>query len=356
MSNSFTTPPLLADETTVVAGLPIGEGAVTRMSETMNYLWHYGSTTNALSQAWAEGQFVQKGLTLVEMAEWALPVISNDHYELEVIVIAKGSGTIRLELEGATTAQVTDEVSSTGAGPHLVRLSLILGTPTDEYLTLTMKVAHTTGATSRHEIQSIMARWVPLPSPVTAGARYRLSDKFVPFGINRVGNDYPLSSRWGVNARNNVELLRKRPVVYLTWSGVQNLDSAPTSIDDPAPPKYLGIGDIDVLAAPIHIPTEAVLGDTYEINVALLIDDLPAGYSVSYFVLGSEIEVSANGWHVETVRVLIDRDEAMSRALSLNIYRVGPDNDPINLSVLASLNTYASPNLPKVKALCVWGV
>jgi hypothetical protein len=61
MSNSFPTPPLLADETTVVAGLPIGEGAVTRMSETMNYLWHYGSTTNALSQAWAEGQFVQKG-------------------------------------------------------------------------------------------------------------------------------------------------------------------------------------------------------------------------------------------------------------------------------------------------------
>ena len=178
----------------------------------------------------------------------------------------------------------------------------------------------------------------------------------MPFGINRVGNDYPLSSRWGVNARNNVELLRKRPVVYLTWSGVQNLDSAPTSIDDPAPPKYLGIGDIDVLAAPIHIPTEAVLGDTYEINVALLIGDLPAGYSVSYFVLGSEIEISANGWHVETVRVLIDRDEAMSRALSLNIYRVGPDNDPINLSNLASLNTYASPNLPKVKAICVWGV
>jgi hypothetical protein len=175
MSNSFPTPPLLADETTVVAGLPIGEGAVTRMSETMNYLWHYGSTTNALSQAWAEGQFVQKGTTLVEMAEWVLPVISNDHYELEVIVIAKGSGTIRLELEGATTAQVTDEVSSTGAGPHLVRLSLILGTPTDEYLTLTMKVAHTTDATSRHEIQSIMARWVPLASPVTAGARYRLS-------------------------------------------------------------------------------------------------------------------------------------------------------------------------------------
>jgi hypothetical protein len=66
--------------------------------------------------------------------------------------------------------------------------------------------------------------------------------------------------------------------------------------------------------------------------------------------------VSANGWHVETVRVLIDRDEDMSRALSLNIYRVGPDNDPINLSSLASLNTYGIANMPQVKAICVWGV
>jgi len=356
MSNSFTTPPQLADETTVVAGLPIAEGAVTLMSETMNYLWHYGSTTNVLSQAWADGQFVQKGTSLVQMAKWMIPVISNDHHELEVIVIAKGSGTILLELYGATTAAVTDTVSSVGSGPHLVRLSLTLGTPTDEYLTLSMFVAHTSDDSARHEIQSIMARWVPLLSPVTAGARYRLSDKFVPFGINRVNNDYPLSSRWGVNARNNVELLRKRPVVYLTWSGIDNLNSAPTSFDDPAPPKYLGVGDINVLAAPIHIPTEAVLGSTYEIKVALLIDDLPAGLSISYSVLGTKIEVSANGWNVETVRVLVDRDESMSRALSLNIYRVGPDNDPINLSSLASLNTYASPNLPKVKAICVWGV
>jgi hypothetical protein len=356
MSNSFTTPPQLADETTVVAGLPIAKGAVTLMSETMNYLWHYGSTTNVLSQAWADGQFVQRGTSLVEMAEWMIPVISNDHHELEVIVIAKGSGTIRLELEGATTAQVTDEVSSIGAGPHLVRLSLILGTPTDEHLTLSMLVAHISGDSARHEIQSIMARWVPLASPVTAGARYRLNDKFVPFGIDRVGNDYPLSSRWGVNALNNVELLRKRPVVYLTWSGIQNLDSAPTREDDPAPPKYLGIGDIDVLAAPVHIPTEAVLGDSYEIKVALLIGNLQAGGTFSYSVLGTEIEVSANGWHIETVRVLIDRDETMSRALNLNIYRVGPDNDPINLSNLASLDTYGISNLPQVQAICVWGV
>ena len=355
MSNSFPTPPLLADETTVVAGLPIGEGAVTRMSETMNYLWHYGSTTNALSQAWAEGQFVQKGTTLVEMAEWVLPVISNDHYELEVIVIAKGSGTIRLELEGATTAQVTDEVSSTGAGPHLVRLSLILGTPTDEYLTLTMLVAHTTDATSRHEIQSIMARWVPLASPVTAGARYRLADKFIPFGISRVGNDYPLSSRWGVNARNNVELLRERPVTYLTWSGVENLDSEPEDTTDPAPARFLGIGDLNVLSSPVAIPAEAVLGDSYQIKVALrIIGSSPNAQAFSIF--GDEVTVSAAGLYVFSIDVLIDQDREMSRAMSMSIYRAGPDDDPVNHDSLTNPSDATDTLKYRIAGISIWGV
>jgi len=67
MSNSFTTPPTLADEVTVVAGQVIGEGAVTAMSDTANYLFAYGGTHNVLSQAWAQGQFTQKGTTYQPM-------------------------------------------------------------------------------------------------------------------------------------------------------------------------------------------------------------------------------------------------------------------------------------------------
>jgi len=96
MSNSFPTPPpTLADETTTVAGQPIAEGAITAMSQSANYLWHYGATSNVMSQAWAEGQMVQKGTIGRSMLRYIIPTCTRDHYTLKVYAVAKGSGCIR---------------------------------------------------------------------------------------------------------------------------------------------------------------------------------------------------------------------------------------------------------------------
>jgi hypothetical protein len=350
MSNSFPTPPpTLADETTTVAGQPIAEGAITAMSQSANYLWHYGATSNVMSQAWAEGQMTQKGTSYRSMLRYIIPTCTRDHYTLKVYAVAKGSGCIKAILE-TSAGKFDGETCSTGAGPHLVTIDVVLAsTIADEYVELTFDVKHTADTTSRHEIAMLMARWEPLASPVTAGKRLQGTDEFIPFGIDRVGADYPLSSRWGRNMLTNVDTLRRRPQLWLSWSGVENLDSAPTSITHPAPAKYLYTGDIGVLGQLVHIPQEAILGGEYTIYVSAYVTGLTAGQSKRLSILGHTLTFSSVGWNHETLTVEIDPNEDDSALYHLNIHRVQLDNNGSTLDGFLD-----DPGL--IGALCVWGI
>lgn len=350
MSNSFPTPPpTLADETTTVAGQPIAEGAITAMSQSANYLWHYGATSNVMSQAWAEGQMVQKGTIGRSMLRYIIPTCTRDHYTLKVYAVAKGSGCIKAILD-TSTGKFEGETCSTGAGPHLVTIDVVLtSTIADEYVELTFDVKHTADATARHEITMLMARWEPLASPVTAGKRLQGTDEFIPFGINRVGANYPLTSRWGRNMLTNVDTLRRRPQLWLSWSGVENLDAAPISITDPAPAKYLYTGDIGVLGQLVHIPQEVILGGEYTIYVSAFIEGLTVGQSKRLSILGHTLTFSSVGWNHETLTVEIDADDDAIAMYHLNMHRVEIDNNGATLDGFLD-----DPGL--IKALCVWGI
>lgn len=350
MSNSFPTPPpTLADETTTVAGQPIAEGAITAMSQSANYLWHYGATSNVMSQAWAEGQMVQKGTGYRIMLRYIIPTCTQDHYTLKVYAVAKGSGCIKAILD-TSAGKFEGETCSTGAGPHLVTIDVVLtSTIADEYVELTFYVKHTADATARHEITMLMARWEPLASPVTAGKRLQGTDEFIPFGIDRVGADYPLTSRWGRNMLTNVDTLRRRPQLWLSWSGVYGLQSAPTSSSDPAPAKYLYTGDIGVLGQLVHIPQEAILGGEYTIHVSALVKGLTAGQSKRLSILGHTLTFSSLGWNHKTLTVEIDPSEEESALYHLNIYRVQIDNNGATLDGFLD-----DPGT--IDALCVWGI
>lgn len=361
MSNSFTTPPTLADEVTVVAGQVIGEGAITTMSETANYLFAYGGTHNIISQAWAEGQFTQKGTTYQPMVEYQIPIITHEHYDLHIHFIALGRGGIRSTLTiGSST--YTDEVLSTGAGPHVIESTIVVtSTPLASYGTLTIEVKYTTGTPSHHEIRTLAAHWVAKASPLSTGA---LPDGklniFTPFGINRVGNDYPLSARWGVDMLENIETLRRRVVTYVSWSGVDNLYAAPTSVSDPAPAVYLGVGDIEVLSSPVYIPHEAFdTSNFYTVTVWVKMANISALVpSVSYVIMGQEITLTSNGWSSHDITVRPDQDEAMSQLFNFSVYRAGLDNADINWNHLINIenNPTLTPGIPGIQGLCIWGV
>ena len=350
MSNSFPTPPpTLADETTTVAGQPIAEGAITAMSQTANYLWHYGATSNVLSQAWAEGQMVQKGTSYRIMLRYIIPTCTRDHYTLKVYAVAKGSGCIKAILD-TSSGKFEGETCSTGAGPHLVTIDVVVAsTIADTDAELTFYVKHTADATSRHEITMLMARWEPLASPVTPGKRLQGTDEFIPFGIDRVGADYPLSSRWGRNMLTNVETLRRRPQLWLSWSGVEGLNAPPTSITDPAPARYLYTGDIGVLGQVVHIPQEVILEGGFSIYVAALVSGLTAGQTKSISILGHTVTFDSLGWNYRTLTVEIDADDDARAMYHLNMHRVQLDNNGVTLDGFLD-----DPGL--IKALCVWGI
>lgn len=350
MSNSFPTPPpTLADETTTVAGQPIAEGAITAMSQSANYLWHYGATSNVMSQAWAEGQMVQKGTSYRSMLRYIIPTCTRDHYTLKVYALVKGSGCVKAILD-TSAGKFDGEACSTGEGPHLVVIDVVVtSTIADEYVELTFDVKHTGGATARHEITTLMARWEPLASPVTPGKRLQGTDEFIPFGIDRVGADYPLSSRWGRNMLTNVDTLRRRPQLWLSWSGVEDLDAAPTSITDPAPAKYLATGDIGVLGQLVHIPQEVILAGEYTIYVSAYVSGLTAGQTKSISILGHTLTFSSVGWNHETLVVEVDPDEEARAMYHLNMHRVQLDNNAISIDGLIS-----EPG--ELRALCVWGI
>jgi hypothetical protein len=147
----------------------------------------------------------------------------------------------------------------------------------------------------------------------------------------------------------NVETLRRRPQVWLSWSGVEGLDAAPTSTSDPAPAKYLYTGDIGVLGQPVHVPQEAILGGDFTIYVSAYIEGLTAGQSKRLSILGHTLTFDSVGWNHETLTVEIDPDEDASAMYHLNMFRVQLDPSSITTD-----GFYSEPG--EIGALCVWGI
>ena len=159
----------------------------------------------------------------------------------------------------------------------------------------------------------------------------------------------------------NIETLRRRPMVYATWSGVDNLYAAPTSTSDPAPAVYIGNTLVQTLVSPVYIPHEAFdAGSDYVIKVWLKLVNIGATYpSVSYEIMGQVITVTANGWSSYEITVRPDQDEEMSQLYNLSIYRTGFDRTPgNNLDNLAkySRNPITDPTRPWIQGFCIWGV
>jgi hypothetical protein len=152
---------------------------------------------------------------------------------------------------------------------------------------------------------------------------------------------------------NNIATLRKRPISYLSWSGVEGLLSQPTSSTDAAPALYLGIGDLFTLQIPVHIPQEVIVTDTYTIHLhAYLVDNAS---SVDIDFMGDSVTFTGNGWKTAQLTVQIEPDEAFSRVYALNIYRAGPENTRSNQDALVDAGTVPFTD-PKIQALSIWGV
>jgi len=156
-----------------------------------------------------------------------------------------------------------------------------------------------------------------------------------------------------VDMLRNIETLRRRPISYLSWSGVDNLLAAPTGSTDPAPALYLGLGDINTVQVPVHIPQEVVEQGSYTIHLHAYLVDVVG--SIEFDFMGNRVSFTGNGWQTAEIEMQIEADAELSRLFDLNIYRIGPENTFSNNFALISQSTVPW-TAAKIQSLSIWGV
>ena len=350
MSNSFASPPPLADPQTVVAGQPISYGAINSIGQTLNYAFGVGGITNAISQAWYDGTCSQSSTSYQEMCQWWLPQASDLHLDLEVYLLVRGTGSIRLTLDFGGSSDV-QEVATSGGGESLYIQTMSLSNFGAALGSLTLEGKATTGTI---KIASIMARWAPLTSPLPTSTGEVMGSDFVPFGIGRLDDEKPLSARIGHNMINNINTLRKRLKTWVSWSAVTNADNSFTLS---GPSEWLGAGDVQRLIAPVN----AVWADTLEdslIYVAIKAINVSSSFVLE--VLGQPITISANGWSTHLIQLGIESLDVDLGLFKLPVYRVGPDLSPANLDELhwdevATIAHQPPNNSAGISGFCMWG-
>jgi hypothetical protein len=341
MSNSFASPPPLADPQTVVAGQPISYGAINSIGQTLNYCFGVGGITNIISQAWSDGSCSQSATTYQTMCEWKLPQASDLHLDLEVYLLVHGTGSIRLTLDFDSSSDV-QEVATSGGSEALYISTLSLSSFGASFGTLTLEGKATSGTV---KIASIMARWAPLTSPLPTSNATVMGNTFKPFGIGRLDDQKPLSARIGHNMINDIATLRGRLRTWISWSAVKNADNAGTSL---APAEWIGSGDLVRLLTPTHIHWAETLPLT--IYAAIYAEGIVT--SLSFDILGTRQTITTNGWSFLILSINIDAERSSS--FKLPIYRVGLDSSEYNIRD-TDWDYVSRPTTPVISALCLWG-
>ncbi len=268
MSNSYNPSTILADPSSVVAGRDVEYETIQRIANANNYSFAVGACHNVLSQSYSDITFIQDSGSLTEMSQWRIPLTSLQHSALEIVVNYKIHGVavgltsnIRFTLDvdgGSATVTINLPNSSNGIANDELTISMPSPSATQVYYgTLTAEVQADAANNSEVEIRSIMARWKPLSSPLSTGFLYQYDDvtPYTPKGTTRTGHNQALTSRFGHQVIDNIELLRTRLKTYLTWSSVYNVSSSifTNPLDGAAPEAYLSVGHIDNLLSQVLI-------------------------------------------------------------------------------------------------------
>jgi len=214
----------------------------------------------------------------------------------------------------------------------------------DERAILTLSLQASAGATI--EVAAIQGSWSPLASPLAARALDQYEEEFIPFGATRLGADYPLPARFGVDSINNLGHLRKRGRTLLNWSGVFSSSSIP------APAKGLGVSDAELLSSEVAIPSGLNL---VGLKIIILINAVNITTSKVFDIMGYPITVSSNGWSAHE-RDIRSPELERSQDFKLSMYRVGLDSTPLNQTNLLSTSNPIASSPEYIQGLSIIGV
>ena len=350
MSNSYTSPPTLADPATVTAGQPITELAPSRMGDLQNYIAAVGGCINLVSQCWDNGVFASSSATQINVLRYRVPAISRAHRQIKVYIVAKAftaAGSIEIEVDDGTSTLYNNVACPTGLQTLTYTLTFPGVTLASDMIDLEVDIINGSGGSI--EIRTIMAEWSTITSPITTIMESG-SLTYRPMGINRLSTPLPLSSRFGVNTINNIVMMRKRARVFLSWAGCLNIPNTSQCS------KGIGIGDIPILFSDSFIPDGVKDDDDFKIYAEIYVEQATVLDPMTVLIMGNRIEISSNGWSQHELDLNPD-PIASSGRYGLPMYRVGFDDAAVNQSNLDKLSTQAARNGTGaiITSLTIWG-
>jgi hypothetical protein len=367
MSNSYNSSTILADPSSVVAGRQVDYETIQRIANANNYSFGVGACHNVLSQSYADITFIQDSGSFTEMSEWRIPLASLQHSTLEIVVNYKIHGTavgltsnikFTLDVDGGTSS-VTINLPNSSNGIANDDLTITMPSPSSTqvyYGTLTCEVQADAANNSEVEIKSIMARWKPLTSPLSTGFLYQYDNAtaYIPKGTTRTGHNQALTSRYGHQVIDNIELLRTRLKTYLTWSSVYNVSSSifTNPLDGAAPEAYLSVGHIDNLLSHVLISQgwDNITSRKLELHIKYI--TAAVDKSIDFFSNDIELVTGAGGavrWDEYTLE--LDYDAlAETGDTNLSYYVAKLNNTNNNTNTLGSLANVPSVRYPSINS------
>ena len=232
MANTFVLPTsgagAVPSPDAVVSGQVIESETIEKLTQLVNFTHAHLGCSPVVSQGYQGAVFSVLGTPADYNCIWRVPVPSDAHQTLVILVKAKlnnvGTGSIVFtEAENSNTATVN--ITSNVATWY--RATLSTGSQSNDYAEITAKAIHS-GSTGTI-IEYISLHWLPLTSPLAAGQvdqHHFGTLQITPLGENRSGADYPLASARGKNLVQTLRALAKRPRPLFAWSGLQRVASA----------------------------------------------------------------------------------------------------------------------------------
>ena len=356
MSNSFTSPPVLVDPARPTAGLTIRSEEASRLGDMQNYAFAHAGTHDCVNQFWDAGVWEYSTNSMTSVCEWYIPHPSEEHTEFKLRLMAYSNPaggtaqiTLTFPLSGNSYSSPAVSITDTSRFNSVfdVLTATVTAVETETVAILTLKLnAPSSGVI---EVAGLAGSWTALGSPLSAGALGQYGQEFIPMGAGRLGDDKPLSSRFGVDSLANITELRKRGRVLLNWSGVSDSDTQ-SSIYQAA--QGLGTADPALLFSLAHLS----LGMNHnDLNVDIFINvaNLSSG-SIEVEIFGYRFNITNNGWSSYGVDLRIPEHE-LSSDFRLSMYRVGLEEGQINQDNLLS-GAVSTTSDPYIKGLAIIAV
>ena len=363
MSNSYTTPPNLPNTNALIAGRAIESTTTQRMGELVNYCHAYGSTTNCISQTFDDQTCIRDIASTAQVCIWLVPTVSDQHTSMTFHLDAKvttGTGLVVLTVtdDSAFFDTSTINITATTTTYHTTTITYSGSTAVD-YLFVKMSLEAPTGG--EIEVLTITGAWDSLSSPLAAGVAERDGEIITPMGISRLGANNALSSRAGLNIKESIISLRRRPRPIWVWSGITNASSAQANAAEG--PQALGMGDLPT----IHIAQlfQGYLDDsvTSKIFIAAYVVNITT-VDMEFDFMGDHVVFSANGWQFKNIDVDVN-SLVQFLDVGIPIYPVGFDNSQGNQSgystnvspfidITKSVSATTAPVVPYIASFTAW--